>query len=303
MANPFPGSFASGNESGGSTCTPGAPQLPQMPQMPQMALLEFFFPGFSMFAGAAQKYLHIDLSLYVHVLLFAGALTVAWNYMSSYMWDQLETYFMSVVDIRTDDEIYNILMAWVANQKFSQRARRFVVNTKLSSRNQYVWVWDYSDDDDEDGESEKAKKKPLSYTPAFGSHYFWYRGRLLLFRRTANREQTAALLISEREEISLSCFGRNPWILKELLMEAQQVYNAKDEHKTLIYRGTLRPGSTDPSWQRCMARVTRPFSTVILNEKTKQDLIDDVTDYLDPATQRWYSNRCDMFFPFPYIQY
>lgn len=65
----------------------------------------------------------------------------------------------------------------------------------------------------------------------------------------------------------------------------------RDEAKTLIYRGTTKSGSSEPQWQRCMARTSRPFSTVILNEKVKQDLIDDVTDYLNPATRRWYANR------------
>jgi mitochondrial chaperone BCS1 len=65
----------------------------------------------------------------------------------------------------------------------------------------------------------------------------------------------------------------------------------KDERKTVIYRGTTKSGSTEPTWQRCMARTSRPFSTVILNEKLKKDLIDDVTDYLNPNTRRWYANR------------
>ncbi|KAI0541927.1 BCS1 N terminal-domain-containing protein [Xylaria digitata] len=262
----------------------------------QLAILDWFFPGFSMFAGVVQKYLHIDLNLYIPMLLLLGMLIVCWNYASQYLWDQVETYFMSVVDIRTDDEIYNILMAWVASQRFSQGARRFVVNTSLSSRSWFLWRWDDDDDDDDyeygDGSSgEKKKKKALSYTPSFGSHYFWYRGRLLLFRRTANREQNSFMLVSEREEISISCFGRNPWVLKELLLDAREKYIEKDEHKTQIYRGTIKSMSSDPSWQRCMSRASRPFSTVILNENTKKELIDDVTDYLNPATQRWYANR------------
>ncbi|KAI8635689.1 BCS1 N terminal-domain-containing protein [Xylariaceae sp. FL1651] len=263
---------------------------------PQLALLDFFFPGFSMFAGVVQRYLHIDLNLYIPLLLFAGMLIVCWNYASQYIWDQLESHFMSVVDIRTDDEIYNILMAWVAAQRFSQGARRFVVNTNLSSRSWYLWRWDDEEEEDEFGSddsqpSEKKKKKALSYTPSFGSHYFWYRGHLLLFRRTSNREQNSYMVVSEREEISIACFGRNPWILKELLLEARQKYLEKDQQKTQIYRGTVRAMSTDPTWQRCMSRASRPFSTVILNEKTKKELIDDVTDYLCPATQRWYANR------------
>ncbi|RYO94192.1 hypothetical protein DL766_002723 [Monosporascus sp. MC13-8B] len=268
-----------------------------IPQLPQLALLDFFFPGFSIFANAVQKYLKVDLNIYIPLLILAGVLMLAWNYASQCLWSQLEAHFMSVVDIRTDDEIYNILMAWIARQRFSQGARRFVVNTNLNSRSWYLWRWDEDEEEEEceeDGQTPSArknKKKALSYTPSFGIHYFFYRGHPLLFRRSANREQNSYMLVSEREEVSLSCFGRNPWILKELLHEARQQYLEKDEQRTLIYRGMSKQGSLDPTWQRCLARTPRPFSTVILNEKTKKDLIDDVTDYLSPSTQRWYSNR------------
>ncbi|KAI1141574.1 BCS1 N terminal-domain-containing protein [Hypoxylon sp. FL0543] len=288
MATPLLACSSEGNESAGSAFTSS------LPQYPQMAVLDFFFPGFSMFAGVVQKYLHVDLTLYIPLLLLTGALMVAWNYASSYLWDQLENHFMSVVDIRTDDEIYNIIMAWVARQKFSQGSRRFVVNTYLGSRCYFLWRWSDDDEDEEEDHQEgtsTAKTKALSYTPSFGSHYFWYRGRLLLFRRSSKEKQNSYMLVSQSEEISISCFGRNPWILKELLLEARQLYMKKDAQKTVIYRGSVRPGSMETTWQRCMARANRPFSTVILNEKVKQDLIDDVTDYLNPATQRWYSLR------------
>ncbi|KAK3303457.1 BCS1 N terminal-domain-containing protein [Chaetomium strumarium] len=259
---------------------------------PQNALLEFFFPGFGTFALAVNKYLHIDLNVYIPVVLLLSALTFAWRYFSEYFSGLVESHLMSVVDIRPDDEIYNMLMAWVANQRFSQGARRFVVNTNLNSRSWYLWRWD---DDEEAEEEEQAvdsrKKKALAYTPTFGSHWFLYKGRILIFRRTQNTQQSAFLTVSEREEISISCFGRNPWILKELLHQAREEYMKRDEAKTLIYRGTTKSGSSEPQWQRCMARTSRPFSTVILNEKVKQELIDDVTDYLNPATRRWYSNR------------
>ncbi|KAI1499498.1 BCS1 N terminal-domain-containing protein [Biscogniauxia marginata] len=261
------------------------------PQSHQLALLDFFFPGISMIAGAIQKYLHIDLNLYIPIAIFAGALTLAWSYTSTYFWSQLETHFMSVVDIRTDDEIYSILMAWVAAQQFSRGARRFVVNTNTNSRFWYFWGWNDNEDNEGKHDDLEDKKKNLSYTPSFGTHHFWYHGRLLQFRRTSNRDQQSSSLASEREEISLSCFGRDPKILKQLLMEAREKYLEKDEKKTLIYRGTRGSSYSDMTWQRCMARTPRPFSTVILNENKKKDIIDDVTDYLCPATQRWYANR------------
>lgn len=265
--------------------------------VPQNALLDFFFPGFSVFSSAVSKYMHIDLNLYIPLVLLFGGLTFAWRYFSEYFSGLVESHLMSVVDIRPDDEIYNMLMAWVANQRFSQGARRFVVNTNLNSRSWYLWRWS-DDDDDDDAETEEGvsvigrrKKKVLAYTPTFGSHWFLYKGRLLIFRRTQNSQQSAFLTVSEREEISISCFGRDPWVLKELLHEARDEYVKRDEAKTLIYRGTTRSGSSEPQWQRCMVRTPRPFSTVILNEQVKNQLIEDVTDYLNPTTRRWYANR------------
>lgn len=256
-----------------------------------------FFPGFSVFSSAVEKYFKVDLNLYIPLVIFLGCVTFTWRYFSEYFWEKLEAYFMSTVDIRTDDEIYNMLMAWVAQQKFAKGARRFVVNTNLNSRAWYLWRWDDDEDDGpEDGDDSSAshgkKKKQLAYTPTFGSHFFFYKGRVCIFRRDKGRDQQAGyMLVSEREEISISCFGRDPWLLKELLMEARTQFTQRDEHKTLIYRGTIPAGTTTPAWQRCLARASRPFSTVILNEKVKQDLIDDVQDYLNPATRRWYSNR------------
>jgi len=270
--------------------------LPQ--PAPQLALLDFFFPGFSVFTTAFQKYLGIDLNVYIPLVILCGGATFAWRYFSEYLWEKVEKHLMSTVEVRTDDEIYNILMSWVAAQHFAKNSRRFVVNTNLSSRSWFLWRWDDDEEENDDASSTDGspsefgqKKKPLAYTPSFGSHSFWYRGHLLLFKRSQNREQASYLVVSEREEISLSCFGRNPWILKELLQEARAEYQKKDSQKTMIYRGSTRAGSTEPTWQRCMARTSRPFSTVILNEKTKKDIVDDVADYLSPTTRKWYSNR------------
>ncbi|KAL0934231.1 mitochondrial chaperone BCS1 [Colletotrichum truncatum] len=273
-----------------NTSDPSAVNAP-----PQMALLDFFFPGFSVFSTAFQKYLGVDLNVYIPLVILCGGATFAWRYFSEYVWEKIDTHLMSTVEVRTDDEIYNILMSWVAAQRFAKNSRRFVVNTNLNSRSWFLWRWDEDDDENNDSEEPSAgpgpKKKPLAYTPSFGSHTFWYRGHLLLFKRSQNQQQASYLVVSEREEISVSCFGRNPWILKELLQEARTEYLKKDSQKTMIYRGSTRAGTTEPSWQRCMARTSRPFSTVILNEKTKKELVEDVADYLSPATRKWYSNR------------
>ncbi|KAK4190742.1 BCS1 N terminal-domain-containing protein [Podospora australis] len=281
-----------------STLTAGlGPEPAAASTAPMTALLDYLIPGFSIFSTAIQKYAGIDINLYIPAVILLACVIVAWRYFSDYFGEQVQQYLMSVVDIRTDDEIYNMLMAWVAAQRFSQGARRFVANTNLNSR-MYWYMWHMEDNDDDDEEigedgtpTSKRKKKALSYTPTFGSHWFFYKGRVLIFKRQQPSQGSPFYTTSDREEISISCFGRNPWILKELLQEARMAYLKRDEAKTLIYRGAMKGTPGEPTWQRCMARTSRPFSTVILNEEVKQNLIKDVTDYLNPATRRWYSNR------------
>jgi chaperone BCS1 len=269
------------------------------------AFFNAVIPGFSIFSSALQTYLGIDLTLYIPFIAVICGAIFSWRYLSDFLWTGIEKYLMSSVKVRTDDEIYNILMAWVARQRFARSARRFIVNTDLNAGSMF-WYRYYSDDDDEEDEEEddedqptssvipgnpESKRKRLRYTPSFGSHIFWYKGHFLIFDRHENRDQTTLFRVSDKESLSISCFGRSPAILKELLHEARLEYLKKDERKTLIYRATGGQMNSEPSWQRCMARSNRPFSTVILNEKTKSDLVDDINDYLTPSTRRWYANR------------
>ncbi|GKU00966.1 mitochondrial chaperone bcs1 [Fusarium langsethiae] len=267
---------------------PGEDGLPRAPS--QFAILDFIFPGFSTFSSIIHAYLGIDLNVYIPLLLIVSGIMFVWNYITEYSWSIIGQHLMSAVRIRTDDEIYNIVMAWVANQRFAQGSRRFMVNTNINSRSWFLFRWS-DDEDEEDSESTGGpSRKPLQYTPSVGSHFFWYKGHILLFERHENRDRSP-YISSSSEELSISCFGRNPRIIKELLLDAQEQYLKKDEKQTVIYRGSLGSNGGDPTWQRCMSRASRPISTVILDEKTKNELIDDVTDYLNPNTRRWYSNR------------
>ncbi|KAL3427077.1 hypothetical protein PVAG01_00586 [Phlyctema vagabunda] len=269
---------------------------------PQTVLLDAVIPGFSIFSSTLQRYTKIDLTLYIPIIAAIAGLAFAFKYVHSYLWELMECHFMSTADIRVDDEIYNMIMGWVAHQKFARKSRRFVANTNLGSRSWFVVFADREREQEHDSEGEdsedvgertqvkKKEKKPLQYTPSFGTHYFWYKGRLLVFKRTQDTRQSY-VPASEREEISVSCFGRDPTVLKSLLNECRETYSKNDENKTLIYRGAMKPGTSEPTWIRCMSRVSRPFSTVVLDENVKKSLLDDMSDYLHPHTRRWYSNR------------
>lgn len=280
---------------------PIASELPDLTKMnPQTALLEVFFPGFGLFSSTVAKYLKIDLTLYIPAIVVVGLFIFAFQHINTWFWEFADQHLMSTADIRVDDEMYNIVMAWISNQKFAKRSRRFVANTNLNSRMWFLWR-EFDEDEDKDDEAGvefdengnaiasagKKKNQKVRFTPSFGTHYFWYKGQPLIFRRTQDKRQQSWGPVSEREEISVQCFGRDPTILKDLLDDCRVEFLKSDENRTIIYRGGLKSGTAEPAWTRCVSRVSRPFSTVVLDESVKQSLLDDMRDYLHPMTRRW----------------
>lgn len=108
-----------------------------------------------------------------------------------------------------------------------------------------------------------------------------YKGRLLMFRR-----QYQAGDYSSREEVSISYFGRSPQILKQLVSKCRAEYAKLVQGKTCLYEP-----HQDGTWRRSAVSKIRRTSTVILNESRKRELLEDIREFLDPASQQWYSDR------------
>lgn len=271
-----------------------------LPPVNQLAILDVFFPGFSAVSAGLSKYLQIDISFYIPFIVICGIVIYASNYVSEHLWSGLQHYLMSTADIRIDDEMYNYVMGWVTQQNFSQANRRFIASTNVNSRSWFMWVESRDNEREGEGMDEidengipiaRRKHRKLQYTPGLGTHIFWYKGRLMVFRRTAPNDRGYGP-ISEREEISISSFGRDPTKLKQLLNECRKLFLDSDEDKTVIFRGGNKPGTmSEIAWVRSTARVSRPMSTVVMDESVKADLLADMRDYLHPHTQRWYWNR------------
>lgn len=272
---------------------------------PQFALLNYFFPGYSVLIATLNSSLGADFNQYVPYIIATVAVVFSWRYLVDTVMGYVETSFMSSFTVQTDDETYNILMWWMTRQPFCQKTRNFVVQTSVYSRSDHLYrSHDDSDDEDDTGDetalpigdatwASNRGKHVLHYTPSAGTHWFWYKGQPLRFSRHQTKDKISLRNPSEQEELCVSCLGRNPAILKQLLADARLLYLKKDDRKTVIFRATSSVSSygTDSYWQRCMSRPNRDFATVILPERVKKDIIADAGDYLEPATRRWYANR------------
>lgn len=112
-----------------------------------------------------------------------------------------------------------MLLAWVSNQPFAKDGRSSLVQVDLK-----IGYGPWAD---------SSMKKPLQYAPWNGEFWFRYRNHLVAYHRKEKKADFAFYRSSE--EISLSCLGRSPHILKELLEECRGKYLAKLQGQTLIF--------------------------------------------------------------------
>lgn len=162
-------------------------------------------------------------------------------------------------------EAHEILVTWVSSQPFAHNARSSLV--RVGKKDKYCDNYD-------------TEKKPLSYTPWNGTYFFFHHGRL--FWLYSAQIETSF----RREEIlAISCLGRNPRPLKQLLSHCRAEYLKSVQNKTTVLE------AQDRRWNAAMSRKVRPISTVIMNQNVQSALLDDIETYLDKGAQAWYSNR------------
>lgn len=279
--------------------------------------LESVIPGYSLASRLLATYFHFDLTFYLPLIVTCAASFAAVRYSFNWLrelYELVRNYFVCTAEISPEDEIYTYLMYWMTTQPVATRATSFVAGTKLrNSRYSYYDSDDEADSDDDNNSHDdpdeteasfdaywartvsRDRFKPLRFTPSKGTYYFKYNGRYIAFSREREENKQGILAglsnnMLSPERLYLSCVGRNPQPIKDLLAEAQRAYVARDGNRTVIYRGQ-KQGVDYLDWVRCMARPPRPLSTVVLDKPQKDAFIADIKEYLHPRTRRWYSNR------------
>ncbi|KAK1658520.1 mitochondrial chaperone bcs1 [Colletotrichum godetiae] len=125
-----------------------------------------------------------------------------------------------------------------------------------------------------------TEKKPLRFTPWGERLAFQYKGRRLTLQCTQNESA-----LFPRKSMTVSCIGRSPGVLWDLMNDCRLEYLRLSEGKTSIFE------HHNNTWKRTITRDVRPIETVVMNEELKQMLIKDVRSFLDPTARSWYANR------------
>ncbi|KAI5837398.1 BCS1 N terminal-domain-containing protein [Morchella snyderi] len=235
------------------------------------------------------NYFGLTMPSIVTFFLITTAAAASWQYWYDFLTMLTFRFLMSTAQIRSRDDLYEHLMAWIAGQEFANSTKYFVAGMAFGSIQQENEHTDEEEPGNDLSSWEMLRRAPLQFTPAPGLHQFRYKGRIVLLRRVLEEGKDCWW---PQETIELSTFGTSPKILKELLHEARHRFLEKDRSKTIVYRPTVGTQlGQPPNWTRCLARPSRPLSTVVLDEHQKEMFVDDIRDYLEPDTRRWYADR------------
>src|SRR4051812_14422215 len=158
---------------------------------------------------------------------------------------------------------------WAHTQRFTRNARSSIARVGWESKKL-------------DNSSEEAK--PLIFLPWNGCFFFVY-GNCLLWYKSLPVNKMHHI----KEQVSVSCLGRSPAIVQQLLAECQSEFLKLTRGKTSIFEPNL--GFGRDKWRRMRKREIRSISTIVMDKEEKSELLEDINAFLAQRTQEWYASK------------
>lgn len=262
-------------------------------------ILETLIPGYSLISRYVYATFGFDPSLIVSVGLVALALTKGSSYLFAMLERAFRRCFMSSIYIDEHDDLFQMVMAWLAeSQQFGSR-RSLRAKTQTGAKAE-----DGADDIAGDALNENgifdytrwSARLPPRFEPYYGQNYMFHNGTLFFFKRSQRqgnqRVQVTFNGSAEDDLLQLDCIGRSTDPIKELLRTIKVWSLNRQRNITTIRHPTPKDRARfGGSWTKTSSRPSRPMETVILDAEQKSMIIRDMNEYLHPASARWYAAR------------
>lgn len=261
--------------------------------------LEEKIPGFGILQNFFKRWLKLDLSTVLTVAALWGAASSGMRGVREagsrlYWW--IIRFLTASISIsghdRLNKEVINYLGATVLKKAGS---RILTAHSETKNNHDYYWRRELERND-----FHHEKRVPVQYLPTFGTTWFIYDRNLFMVRRifsNSNRYNSASSETPDEyagapegdEPLVVMCLGRSVQPIKRFL-EMCREFDEKQREAYVTIRASKRD-RYDADWDTTILRPPRPLDTVHFDEKIKQELIDDITNYLDINTRKFYHSR------------
>ncbi|USW51424.1 Putative AAA+ ATPase domain, ATPase, AAA-type, core [Septoria linicola] len=262
-------------------------------------ILEALIPGYGLISRYVYATFGFDPSIFVSIGLVALAVMKGGQYLSALFEKWFRKLFMSSVYIDEHDDLFGMVMGWLAeNQRFGSK-RSLRAKTQTGSK-----VDDGADDTAGDALDERgifdytkwSARLPPRFEPYYGQNYIFHKGTVYLFKRS-QKQNTSRIQVTfsggaEDDLLQLDCIGRSTQPIKDLLRTIKIWSLNRQRNTTTIRHPTPKDRARfGGSWTKTTSRPSRPMDTVILDAEQKSMIVRDMNEYLHPASPRWYATR------------
>jgi chaperone BCS1 len=267
-----------------------------VPGLSPTTLLETFIPGYI----SIHKFLLVTFGFDATSLAALGFFLWLVTRTVRFVCTQVSKNCMAEITVGNEDKIFGELIKFIADK--SESSRRLIAKTlnrsawELDSEERLRSTTDSKGNKWLNFSNQETKSQP-QFTPAIGSHNFWFGGKYFRIQRKEvsmfKELGNGATTLTGQEYLKLSCFGWSTEPIKKLIQRAREHYSEGHEAKTVIKRPApkdMRRGGR-ASWVKVAERPCRPMETVVLDAEHKNALLLDINEYLHPATAIWYANR------------
>lgn len=178
------------------------------------------------------------------------------------LWDLVKRQSMIVIDIPDSDLAFNWVNLWLSNHEYSKRRARLL--TVKSERGT--------------GAHDKPK---IIFSPAPGTHWLWYRGRLMVLSRERqqmggeNSGPVSSTRDPFREYFTIRILGRRREIVMQLIAEAYEFAHPQTIDKISVHRPTHYGDWNLGAWVP-----KRPLNSIVLPSDLANTLVNDIKMFL-----------------------
>ena len=215
------------------------------------------------------------------VLGALGCLVAYLRKLPTEIWAWMKRRIIIEIDIPDRDETFQWLDLWLTKQRYQKRCRLLTVR---SSRKRDDGLPHSSENC---GSYKEDRIRPeILLSPAPGTHYFFYRKRLVILHRErtdGSDNKGGAITFSFRETFNMKVFSRNRKLILDLLEEARELAHPVADERVSVYV----PYYGD--WTRASKRLPRPIESVIMEGDLAERLLADVKEF--QAGEAWYNEH------------
>ncbi|KAK7983332.1 hypothetical protein PG989_010734 [Apiospora arundinis] len=271
------------------------------------SVLERTTPGFATLQDFFLRWLNLDVTTIAVAITAFGAIssgTQQLRYLASHVYRWVTRLFTASVSISGNDRLNREVLNWLGAKVLVHQQTRILTARSEVTQND---AWDFRRVTMQRSKDYRhsGKRLPISYLPTFGITWFIHERNIFLVRRVPEgrisyptRESYPfgfespdqyAVAPAGHEPLVVMCLGRSVDPIKRFLETCREF--ADKQREAFITVRTIGQHYHRESWENTILRPLRPLDTVHMDTKVKNDLVEDVSNYLKPATRRFYTTR------------